>query len=363
MTPLETLAQGADLVAEWTRLTRGIDWSAVTSWAFIIVGLVGTAVFSGVETGLYCLNRVRLAIRAAQGPMQRAAQTLTRELRDPERMLGANLIANLVFGDMAATGSSRLLSSWGYSASWIVAINVIIFTPVFFILVESVPKELFRIEADRLTYRFAWLLPLTRRVLTAIPALPIVRILTALVGRLIGAGDEADLEASARERVANLVKESAGTGTISTSQAGLVDRALAFQRGTVGEQMRGIDDVSCVGEDATLGQLREAVERNWATGGGAWVPMLEGRGGGSGSARPAVGVVWHADAYLRSAGAIRSLALQPARIPPATPLADAVAQLRRAAVPVGLVENDGRLIGIVTMDDLVEPLLGGAGSP
>jgi len=51
--------------------------------------------------------------------------------------------------------------------------------------------------------------------------------------------------------------------------------------------------------------------------------------------------------------------LSPARLTPRTPLPQAIAMLKSAAAPVGIVEDGGRAIGMVTMDDLVGPLVGG----
>ncbi len=328
-----------------------MGWSEIGWWALLVGGLAGTAMYSGVETGVYCLNRVRLRLRAAHGPRRESARIISRELEHPERMLGANLIANLVCGDMAATAASRLLANAGYSDWFIILANVAVFTPVFFVLVESVPKELFRIEADRATYRFAWVLPLTRWVLTALLVLPLVRALTAAAARLVGGEREVGLERSAIERVASLVRDSAGSGAVSEAQAGLVDRALRFQRGMVGEEMVPWSDVHTVGEDATLGQLREAIERS----GEAYVPVLSGRGGRSASV---VGVVWHADAILRAGQSVRSMVVAPARVTPRTPLPEAIARLKGAAAPVAIVEEGERAVGLVTMDDLVGPLVG-----
>src|SRR5204863_2201659 len=118
----------------------------------------------------------------------------------------------------------------------IIAINAAILTPVFFVFLETIPKEMFRLEADHLTYAMAGVLVGTRTVLTWLGVLPLVRLVVGWVGRLIGGEGEAGLARSARERLATMLKDS-GAGTISESQAGLVDRALLFQETRVGDEM------------------------------------------------------------------------------------------------------------------------------
>lgn len=332
----------------------GIWLEHVVWWAALVIGLAGTTLYSGMETGLYCLNRVRLALRAAHGPRRWSARVIDREMSQPERMLGANLIANLICGDMAATGAARLMAMAGYSDTAIIVANAIILTPVFFVMVESVPKELFRVEADRATYRFAWLLPATRWALTVVPALPLVRGLTEVASRLLGGRGDAGLEQSARERVASLIKDSAGTGALSESQATLVDRALAFRQRAVSREMQAWSEVATIEAGASLGELREAVERV----GARFVAVVEGDGPRRGHV---IGMIWHADAYLRAEVPVRQMMFEPARLTPRTPLPEAMATLRQRRVAVGVVEDGGRPVGLVTMDDLIEPLLiGGA---
>jgi CBS domain containing-hemolysin-like protein len=257
---------------------------------------------------------------------------------------------------MAATAASRLMAMRGYGDGAIIAANVVIFTPVFFVFVESVPKEIFRIEADRLAYRFAWLLPVTRWVLTATLVLPVVRVIAKAAARMAGEQGEGGLERTARERVASLIRDSAGTGALSESQAGLVDRAMAFHAKRVGDEMQPWGEVAIVPEEGTLGQLREALEKS----GSSYVALVASRGAGARETANrramVVGVVWHGDAYLRTGQSVRSMAAEPARLTARMPLSEAIAKLKSAEAPVGIVEEGGRPIGLVGMDDLVEPL-------
>ena len=140
-------------------------------WLLMLLGLAGTALYSGMETGLYFFDRVKLEVRAAGGPMRRAAGRLKRELEHPERVLATNLVGTIVFSDLAAQGASALLHGWGYSESASIAVNVLVLTPLVFVLGETVPKEMFRLEADRLTYTFSGALAGTRRLLSALGVL------------------------------------------------------------------------------------------------------------------------------------------------------------------------------------------------
>lgn len=319
-------------------------------WAMIAVGLIGTALMSGIETGLYRLNRVKLELRAARGPGVLSARLLKRETERPERLLATTLIVTIFFSDMAATGASGLMEGLGYSDASIILVNTAILTPVFFVFVESIPKELFRLEPDRLTYPFAGLLTFMRAVLTWVGVLPLIRLLADAASRLIGGEGESGLATTARERIATMLKETASTGLLSESQAGLVDRALAFRQTSVAEEMVPWSGVRTIPADATRGLALRILARESFS----YFPLVERR---PGSLR-VIGVLRHQDLYLRPGASPAAAMLQPARLPARMSLREAAIALRRAPAPVGIVEEGGRPVGLVTMSDLIEPLTG-----
>lgn len=321
-------------------------------WAAVVVGLMGTATMSGLETGIYRLNRVKLELRAARGPGLLWARLLKREVDHPERLLATNLVVNIFFGDLAAAGASALLAGWGYSETSIILINAAILTPVFFVCVESIPKELFRVEADRLTYRFVGILVVARSMLTWTGILPLIRLITTAVSRFIGGEGETGLASSVRERIATMLKETASTGLLSESQAGLVDRALAFRQTIVAREMIPWAVVRAIPVEWDRTRAAAVLEREQHT----YFPLVERRGAGT----RVVGVLRHPDLFLNPGAAPASLALEPARLPPRMTLREAVVSLRRAQASIGIVEDGGRPVGLVTMSDLIEPLLGEA---
>ena len=64
----------------------------IISAIIAFIGLAASAIASGTETGIYVLNRVRLAVRAGHGNPR--AVRLQKEIRKPERMLATLLMAN-----------------------------------------------------------------------------------------------------------------------------------------------------------------------------------------------------------------------------------------------------------------------------
>jgi putative hemolysin len=321
-------------------------------WVVFLGGLLGTALLSGLETGIYRLSRVKLEVRAAAGDS--AALLLKREVAEPQRLLSANLIANIFFGDLAATGATNILALWGYSDGAIVAINVMILTPVFFVFVESVPKELFRLETDTLTYRFARPLAGLRVLLTFTGVLALLRLITGTAMRVIGAKADEELVTTGRERLVTLLKDTAGEGDapapLSESQAKLLDRALEFGRTSVADEMLPWPRVQSI----RPGWNRSTVMGMLARFPASFLPVVDREASGR---QKVVGIIRARDLLTRVDTPMSRLTLGPARLPPRTSLRDAVVRLREAAVPVGIIEEGGRPLGLITLSDLIEPLL------
>lgn len=325
-------------------------------WIAFIAGLVGTALFCGLETGIYRLNRVKLEVRAERGPSQLAALILRREIGDPQRTLATVLIGTILCGDLAAQGASRLLSAVGYSDGLVVLLNAALLTPIFFVFVESVPKEFFRLEADRVMYRLARVLPAARFVLTWTGVLPLVRYGTNSALNLIGKSDQESADYTGRERLATLLKDSAGerdeAAPISETQARLVDRALEFGSTSVADEMLPWSRVRA----AQLGWGRATLVKLLAREPHSFIPMVERDTAGRSRV---LGVIRSQDLFIRADAPVSRLMLEPARLPPRMSLRDAIVRLSQAAAPIGIVEEAGRPIGLVSMADLMEPLLRG----
>ncbi len=324
MTPLET-----------------IGWAGLT-----LVGLVGSATASGMETGIYSVNRVRLHLRSSGSHVERSAQILESEIARPDRVLSVLLITNNVFNYLGAMGITALLAGAGFKDGGIIAINALVLTPLLFVFGESLPKDLFRVEADRLTVPLARLLRAARILLTVVLLLPLVEAAGRFAARMIGSKD-GDSMSSTRQRIATMLKETAGQGVISESQAGLVDRALLFSSRRVADVMVAWSQVPTLSERWTRSQamttLRKAPFSRF--------PVLNDNG-------RVVRVVDELDVYADAEAAMRAVGAEAVFLRPNMTLPDALAQLRATGSPMGIVGTADAPIGLVTQKDLVEPLIG-----
>ena len=308
------------------------------------VGVVLSAVCSGVETGLYVINRVRLAVWAGRGDA--AAVRMENEIERPERLLSTLLILNNAANYAGNLGVALFLSVWSLSTGSVVVLNTLLVVPLLFVFAETVPKDLFRIHADRWLPRFSGAMSISRRVLTCVGVVPLLSLVSVFVSRIFGGGGGD--ATTPRARMTRLIRESAETGSLSAAQLDLADRALSMRSLSVATEMIPWRQVVSIptrrlAEDARLVARSTMRSR---------LPVVgeEGR---------VIGVVGVQDLLLGRRTGDDAIDRGVARLRPDSSIFTALETLRRDRCPVGIVEDaDGRPLGLVTLKDLVEPLLG-----
>jgi CBS domain containing-hemolysin-like protein len=317
-------------------------------YAAAAVATLGSATFSGIETGIYSLNRVRLHVMADAN--HRGAAILERLTLRPNRLLGTLLVGNNIVNYTASVAIGVLLEDAGYTGWSQVIFSTAILTPLLFTFGEVLPKDLFRSNADTLTYPFARPLLWMGRLLTATGILPLIDAVSWLMHRLFGGERSAMDVMHPRRQVTSLIREGVGHGVISAYQSAIVDRVLEMERVTVGSVMTEWSDVVTV----RTNQPPEAV---WALANRvphSRVPLVDEAG-------RVVGILAVKDVLMHD----------PARCPALTQLAGPVLEIDakqtcRAALrrlqqqrrSMAVVLDRGRLAGLVTTKDLVEPIVG-----
>jgi len=312
-------------------------------WAAVALGGVAlSALYSGMETGCYCASRIRLAAQASQ--RRGGARLLLRELHQLDRALATLLIGNNAANYIGTLGVAALLERLGY-ASWEgVAINALLLTPVLFVFGETIPKDLFRAQADRLTPALAWTLPLTRFVATVTLTLPVVRWAGGALSRALGGGVAPP---TARAGLAALVKEGARFGVLAESQLRFVDRALELRSLRVRDEMIPWRDVVKLVDSWPRSRVEQVVREA----GYSRFPLLDG-------GRRLLGVVEAFDIWLSPDTPLAQLARKATLLEADAPLVEAVAAVQEAGADLCVVVHRARPVGVVTRKDLAEPVLG-----
>jgi CBS domain containing-hemolysin-like protein len=317
-------------------------------WLWLLLALSGillSALCSGLETGVYMINGVRLTVRSGRG--EKRARMLKSEFERPGRMLTTLLVgtnAGNYFGSLGVAGALSMLS---LNTALAIAINTFILVPIFFIFAETLPKDLFRTHTDQWTYAFASILRGARVLLTVLGIVPLIVGIAYLVQHLLG-GSREDGNSS-RKRMMELLQEGVGAGLLSRGQGDLANRAMLLRTFTVETEMIPWRRVGTLplsaDQDARETAMRSRSFSRW--------PVVERAG-------RVAGILHALDAAVRPDQPTRKLLRPAVVLEPGTPALEALRVMREARAQLAIVQRSGskRPIGVVGLKDLVEPLTG-----
>ncbi len=327
-------------------LGENLFWAAV-----MFAGFLGSATYSGMETGTYTINRVRLHVLADRG--QRTAVALRKLVDKPATLLATLLIGNNVANYLGTAGLAVILESMALSDWQTIVLNTLIVTPLLFVFGETLPKDTMAAHSDRLMPPLTPILTGSRWLFTLIGIVPIVRLFSAGVLKLLGqpGGDRAF---PPRRRVEMLVREGVGHGILSDEQSAIVERVLRLGGRTVKQEMVAWADVLSVKVNDPPSRLWELADRSSRS----RYPVTDKHG-------QVVGLIDVFDALLHAptdCPPIRKLMTRPHTIAANMPLRLALQHFQTHGLAIAVVTENDRPVGVVTVKDLVEPITGNLSS-
>lgn len=326
-----------------------------------VLGLVAIGgVLAGAEMAIVTARRGRLEQAADAGSVR--ARAALRLRRNPERFLATVQIGITLVGAIAgAYGGSSLARQiepllrdlgCGDTAPEIAfALVVALVTYLSVVFGELVPKSL----ALRFADRYALLIA-RPMVLLGWIGRPIVWLLSAssnLVLRVFGDRTNFVEAKLGREDLQHLVEEASEAGGIDERTGQLVTRALEFTQMRVADVMVPRRFVQAVAVDADEAALRVVMLDQ----GHRRVPVFEG------SIDHVVGYVLREDVLLRLWNGqpltIRELQREPFFVPESMAAERTLRELQQRRLQLAIVvEEHGGIAGIVTLEDLIEELVG-----
>ena len=339
----------------------------MTVWPFvaIIVLLAVNAFFVALEFALLGSRRSRLEPLAEAG--DKAAQRSLDAMRDLSAQLaGAQLgitVASLILGLVGEPAMAHLLepvvdlvpfipTGWAHPIAGVIGLLIVVFAHM--VIGEMVPKNL------TLTHPEATLrvISLPNRAYLVVVR-PLVWALNAMANlgmRAFGVEPRDELaSAHTAEELAVLVAASREEGTIQGFAAELLSGVLDFGGREVTSVMVPRDRICWITETATAAEAEAVVLEQ----GHSRLPVV-----GAGGIDDVLGFL-HAKDLLQLEQAVFEQPLPPRLrrrmlvVPRERSLEDLLLAMRRSRVHFALVtEADGTTAGIVTLDDLLEELVG-----
>ena len=315
----------------------------------LVVLLACSAFFSIAETAMMAANRHRLRHRAQKGA--RGARLALALLAEVERLLGVILLGNTLVAAGAATLTAVITKRLFGEGQLALALGTIAITLALLVFSEIAPKVVGAAHADRIAPVVSYALAPMLRVVR--PIVWFVNLFVQALLRLLRIPVTGSTEATlTQEELRSLVLEGQYfRGKHRSLMANLLDLGAI----TVNDVMTPRNQIHALDLDAKPALMAEQLATSYHT----RLPAFDGE------LDNVVGIV-HLKQVVRlqqagpiDAEAIRSV-LRPAYFVPAgTPLLVQLQQFQTDRERLGLVVDEyGELEGLVTIEDIVEEIVG-----
>jgi putative hemolysin len=316
--------------------------------AMALLGFAGSALYSGLETGAYSLNRIRLHVMMHRG--NRSAITLQNMIAHPTVLLTTLLIGNNITNYLGTAAMGIILASRGLGDWEVILMNALIVTPILFVVGETLPKDLFAAHSDRLMYRLTPVLSISKWLFFYTGLTPLIGLFSDILMKSIGQDPRVGAF-HPRRQVGLLVREGVGYGLLSQEQSVIVDRVLNMGGLTAQEEMTAWHGVKKIRLNDSPAMIRDLAQHTTHS----HVPVLDRNGGVAGILRLNKALAYETD----RCPPICEL-MKPAKTVAHTlPVRDALGILQRHATGLAVVTGThDEPIGIVTIKDLIEPITG-----
>ncbi|MHC4222239.1 MAG: CNNM domain-containing protein [Planctomycetota bacterium] len=321
--------------------------------ALFLVILAGF--FAGSETGMYQLSRLRLRIGVEN---RRFSFIILAKLMDDSSsllitmLIGNNLLYNLVTSLVAYL----LLNSFVGEHS-VELLTTLITAPVLFVFAELIPKSLFYHHCDSLMPVSAPLLMVFHKIAKSCGAVWLLKFISRIFSQLTPSGKltQATADPVASPYVKAIFEETHDEGFLSGVQAEIINRIVNISKVLAGEVMTKLSQTYMVTQNTDKSTLLENLKQCEFT----RIPVYENKRDNIAGFINIYELLCSKDDFANLGDLIKPMQ----KIDAAMTVTDAINVMQKQNQKIVLVTRHSRSgreipVGIVTMKDLVEELLG-----
>ena len=313
-------------------------------WIIVLAFLV-TALFSAAEMSFIAANRLRLRHLAEAG--NRNAARYLESFKQPQRLLSTAMMGSTIAHIAASSVATwALMPTVGAAAALAVTL---VLTPLMLVFGEVIPKAVAREWATALILRLFPLIEAASRVLA-----PLSVSANALVGGALAVFGHHRITARAfvsREELKLLLQMEPEEADVTSSEAEMIDKIFDLGETTVREVMVPMVEVAALPETASPDEcVRLIAERGFSR-----IPIYADR------IFNVVGVVTAMDLLRQGVRArdVRAFMRPATYVPETKRIDELLREMQKARVQlVVVVDEYGAAVGIVTVEDIVEEVVG-----
>lgn len=313
----------------------------------VVILIAMSAFFSATETAFSSLNRIRLKNYAADGN-KRAVKAL-KISDDFDRALSSILIGNNVVNIASASIGTLIFSNLLGNGPTAVTVSTIVMTVVVLVFGEVLPKSLAKESPEKFALAVTPILYALIVLLTPLTALLVG--LKKLVTKIFKTKNP--VPSVTEEELKYIIEEIEDEGVLEEQESELVQSALEFDDITADEILTPRVDIAAVNVNDPPEKVLEAFRE----GSRSRLPVYEK------SIDSIIGII-NAKAFLNAylenpEVSVRSLLQETIFVPPTKKISMLLKEMQRKKLQLAIVVDQyGGTIGIVTVEDILEELVG-----
>lgn len=319
---------------------------------FVVIVLVAlSAFFSSAETAFISANRIKMLHLAESG--NKRAGIIHSERQHPEKfvttILVGNNIVNVAASVIATAISLRYFGNSGIAiATGAMTITILVFG-------EIVPKTFAAKHADTYALRIASTLLLLTRIMY--PLVTVFGAITNTVFRITGVRQKVKNPFITEDQIKLLMQVGVEEGVFERHERDYIRNIFEFTDEYAANIMTPRSDLVCIRSDSTLIEALEKINES----GHSRLPVLKG------SPDNVVGMIYAKDllrfrdsdlAATTVEEILRPIPIVDSRRKIATIFRELQTNKMQIAVVMGNGETDGKIVGILSIEDILEEIVG-----
>lgn len=303
--------------------------------------------FSGSEIALVHADKLKLHYKAEQG--HHGARRVLELFKKPEVLLGTTLVGtNLSVVTLTTLGTLLMIRAFGPNGD---VIAFLIYTPLFLILGEIVPKSVYQQKADNIAPVIIY--PLRFFSFLFYPVVFVFSRLARLVARLAGVKTPGTDVYVTREKVRAVLEMAEQGANVDVFDRDRIMRVVRYADTTVGDVMIPVSEMTMLGRDQTTQDLVTLARER----GHFRLPVYEKEGS------QIIGVValtmWDLMDPALVGRPLSELISEPCYVSEYQLLDELLPVLQRRDDRMAIVVDEfGSAVGMITLEDILEEVVG-----
>ena len=328
-----------------------IDTSDIIILVSLFILILMSAYFSATEMAFSSLNKLRVKAMAEDG--NKRAKKVLKLLDDFDRLISAilvgNNIVNILSTSLATLFFVKLFTEMGGNGDFGVTVSTIVMTILVLIFGEVCPKGIAKEKPEKFALFSAPFISIVLKVFT--PAIVVLVFCKKIVLKLFVRADE-EKDTITEDELIDFVEEAEHEGSIDEQESELIRSAIEFGEIDAGGIATPRVDIVAV----ERGSTKEAIAQVFNESGFSRLPVYEE------TLDNIVGTIHYKDFFTkvyRHKVTVESIMKKPVFVTGYMKVQDLLRKLQSSKAHIAVVVDEyGGSAGIITMEDILEELVG-----